>query len=484
MKLSKNSIGIKLWKYFAMLSMVTLALLWLLQTVFLQSFYDWMQLENMKRAAGEIAENMEKEGDYHIVDRIAYENSMQVILTDMDGNILCRVDEYSPTYAQEQESQEEETKKQSWQIGKYRNLPKGYASFLQGLLESPGGYVSFTPATEIGGSHLVYGKLIHCGDKTVALYMNTPMGAVQPTVKILRTILFAVTGLLLFVGFILAFFFAKRFTKPVLAICAQAGKLTGAGEDAAFEKGFCAELDALSDSLDAAAKSLSRLEKSRRELLANITHDLKTPLTLIGGYAEKIEDLSWKNKEECQSDAAVIKREAKRLTLLVNDILDYSVLQSNCAAFDFQPVHLSELAQKVSFQFRVVCERQGILMERRIEPGLMAMADEQRISQVFYNLIANAITHVGEDQVVGVLAYRKEQNVRVEIYDHGQGIPKADIPYIWDRYFTSRERRRSEHGTGLGLSIVKEILNAHASRYGVISENRAGACFWFELKIQ
>lgn len=186
--------------------MVTLALLWLLQTVFLQSFYDWMQLENVKRAAGEIAENMEKEGDYHIVDRIAYENSMQVILTDMDGNILCRVDEYSPTYAQEQESQEEETKKQSWQIGKYRNLPKGYASFLQGLLESPGGYVSFTPATEIGGSHLVYGKLIHCGDKTVALYMNTPMGAVQPTVKILRTILFAVTGLLLFVGFILAFF--------------------------------------------------------------------------------------------------------------------------------------------------------------------------------------------------------------------------------------------------------------------------------------
>ncbi len=94
-----------------MLSMVTLALLWLLQTVFLQSFYDWMQLENVKRAAGEIAENMEKEGDYHIVDRIAYENSMQVILTDMDGNILCRVDEYSPAYAQEQESQEEETKK-------------------------------------------------------------------------------------------------------------------------------------------------------------------------------------------------------------------------------------------------------------------------------------------------------------------------------------------------------------------------------------
>lgn len=480
MKFNRNSISIKLWKYFVVFAMVTLVLLWLLQTVFLQTFYNQMQQKSIEKAANEIAEKIINDNQFSFIDRIAYENSMQIILTDTSGNIRYRVDEYSSAY-QTNQNPYRKNDRQSWQIGMYRNVPEDYSAFLQSLLESADGHISYELSSDTNSVNLIYGKMIPCSDETLILYINTPVGAVQSTVRILRTMLLAVTGLLLPVGFVLAYFFARRFAKPVSAISAQAKEMAGGKENIRFEKGFCNELDELSDTLEETAENLAKLEHFRRELLANITHDLRTPLTLISGYAEKIEDLSWEERKEARCDAAIIKREAKRLTRLVNDILDYSVLQSGSVSFDFQTVNISELAEKVLIQFHVIFEQQNLICEQHMEPGLSVIADEQRISQVLYNLVINAITHAGNDKVIGLRVYQREKKARIEIYDHGKGIAQADIPHIWERYFTSRERGRSENGTGLGLSIVKEILNAHAAQYGVISEAGQGSCFWFEL---
>lgn len=480
MKFNRNSISIKLWKYFVVFAMVTLVLLWLLQTVFLQTFYNQMQLQSIEKAADEIAEKISNDNDFSFIDHIAYENSMQIILTDTGGDIRYRVDEYSSAY-QTNQNPYRKNDRQSWQSGMYRNVPEDYSDFLQSLFESADGNISYELSSDTNSVNLIYGKIIPCSDETLVLYINTPIGVVQSTVKILRTMLLAVTGLLLLVGFVLAWFFARRFAKPVSAISAQAKEMAEGKGNICFEKGFCNELDELSDTLEETAKNLAKLEHFRRELLANITHDLRTPLTLISGYAEKIEDLSWEEREEARCDAAIIKRESKRLTLLVNDILDYSVLQSGSVSFDFQTVNISELAETVLIQFHVIFEQQNLICERYIEPGLSVTADEQRISQVLYNLVINAITHAGNDKVIGLRVYQREKKARIEIYDHGKGIAQADIPHIWERYFTSRERGRSENGTGLGLSIVKEILNAHTAQYGVISKEEQGSCFWLEL---
>ncbi len=463
-----------------MFAMITLLLLWLLQIVFLQSFYNQMQLRSVKNAADEIAANIENDNIFRFIDNIAYENAMQIILTDQNGVIWYRVDEYSSAYQINQNPYREDSKL-NWQIGMYQNLPEDYSSFLQKLLESTDGTISYELVSDANSTNLIYGKMISGIEKPLILYINTPVGAVQSTIKILRTILLIVTGLLLLVGSALAYFFARRFAKPIAAISMQAKEMANGRDNIVFEKGFCDELDELSDTLHRAAQSLAKLERSRRELLANITHDLRTPLTLIIGYAEKIEDLSWQDREEACQDAAIIKRESDRLTLLVNDILDYSVLQSGSAVFDFQLVNISELAENVLIQFHVICEQQNLAIERNIEPGMSVMADKQRIAQVFYNLITNALIHVGEDKIVGIKVYQNGETVRVEIYDRGSGIAQTDLPHIWERYFTSRERRRSENGTGLGLSIVKEILTAHMAQYGVISREGHGSCFWFEL---
>lgn len=480
MKSSKVSISIKLWKYFVLFAAITLVLLWMLQTVFLQAFYEQMQYRNVEKAAAAIAENIKNGSDYSFIEDIAYNNSMQVILTDISGNILYRADEYSSAYRSSQNPYRENSK-QGWELGMYRYVPDDYPEFLQRLLESEDRNISYKINGTDNSINLICGKIVQCSEGDLAIYINTPIGAVQSTVEILRTMLLAVTGVLLLVGFALAYFFASRFAKPVSAISEQAKKLVNDAETVAFEKGFCKELDELSDALNETAKSLARLENFRKELLANVTHDLKTPLTLIGGYAEKIEDISCEDVEETRKDASIIKREAKRLTLLVNDILDYSVLQSGSAAFDFQPVNIGELAEKILVQFGVMCDRGDIIFQKHIEDGLFVSADERRLSQVFYNLIVNAVVHAGNDKIVKLTIYCKESTVRVEILDHGNGITQEDISHIWDRYFTSRERKRTENGTGLGLSIVKEILDTHSARYGVISQKGNGSCFWFEF---
>lgn len=481
MKFNRNSIGVRLWSYFALLTVMILVLLWLLQTVFLQTFYDRMLMKTAESAADAIAGILETDGAVPAVSDFAYEHSMQVIVTDFEENIFVHVDEYSSSY-QNGQNPYSDGKMRSWQKGVYRNLPEDYAAFLEKLRESADGTVSYEADSGRAGRNYICGRTLSVSGKEAALYINTPLGAVQSTVGILRTILLAVTGISLVIGLILAWVFAGNFARPIGAITGKARNMAGGKEGAGYVKGFCSELDELSETLDKTAESLTRLEHARRQMLANITHDLKTPLTLIHGYAEKISDLSCTEPEEARKDAEVIQREASRLTLLVSDILDYSALQAGSGRLSLRPVNISALAEKIAGQFDLFCSRNNIKTEEQIRLELYVFADEQRVSQVLYNLIANAVSHVGEDRLAGVRVFPSKGLVRVEVYDHGEGIRPEDAEHIWERYFTSRERKRSSVGTGLGLAIVKEILEAHQAAYGVVSGERSGSCFWFELK--
>lgn len=166
-----------------------------------------------------------------------------------------------------------------------------------------------------------------------------------------------------------------------------------------FEKGFCAELDELADTLKQTADALSRTENFRREFLSNISHDLRTPLTMIRGYAEMVRDFSWEEEEQRKMDLAVIIWKANRLTDLVNDILDYTALQE-APSTKFEEVDMSTAAQMVVEQFKPLCLRNGCDLEAQIFPGLLVYGDRQQLSRVLYNLLDNAISHAGEKRKV------------------------------------------------------------------------------------
>ena len=472
MKFNTKSIGFKLWIYFTVFAAVILAVLWLLQTVFLQSLYNSMQKYQISKVAEKIyrAENTEE-----AIDTLAANNSILILLTDNDGNVIYSADEYSPSYRSDVrghgvgQNPYHSGEMQNWQEQTYRRLPEHYDDFLKKLGTQDS--ICYTIDRDDGGT-LVYGRRLSNGN---ILYINTSLGAVGQAVTILRVQLCAVTLLALLIGLFIAIWIAKRFSKPVSELSEQSLKMANGDFDVKFNKGFCSETDELASSLEYAAEKIAETDKLRRDLLANVSHDLRTPLTMIKGYAELIYDLD--GSADAGKDAEIIIREADRLSLLVNDILDYTKLQSGAVSFEFESLDLSALAKRTAEQFSAVCKSDGIEIITDIEPQKYVTADARRIERVLYNLISNAVAHAGEDKRVYVTVTENNDFVRAEIRDNGSGISADELAHIWDRYFTSKERGAN----GLGLSIVKEILTAHNARFGADSKEGAGSTFWFEL---
>ncbi len=457
-----------------MFAVVILAVLWLMQTVLLEGFYDVMQKEHIKRLADEICNTVENKE--LAIDNVAEKNSILVLLTDEKGNIIYSADEYSPSYNKnsyeyEEHGWDKNPYRTAYSEQTYRHLPEHYDDFLERLGDNKS--ICYTIEHDSKSNTLIYGQRLNDGS---ILYMNTSVGAIGSAVSIIRFQLLAVTLLSLAAGFLIAIFISKRFSKPISQLSEQSLKMAEGDFDISFGKGFCAETDKLADSLAYAAEKISETDKLRRELLANVSHDLRTPLTMIKGYAELIRDMD--GEDSTSNDAEIIIREADRLSLLVNDILDYSKLQSGAAGFEFEKINISSLADTAAERFCAVCNTKNIDIAKEIAPYKYVTADEKRIQQVFYNLISNAVAHTKEGGSICISVVEKNECIRTEIRDNGEGISAEELPHIWDRYFTSKKVGTN----GLGLAIVKEILSAHASDFGVESKEGAGSTFWFELK--
>ena len=245
------------------------------------------------------------------------------------------------------------------------------------------------------------------------------------------------------------------------------------------------DADELADVLDHARLEISKADIMQKELIANVSHDFKTPLTMIKAYASMIREISGDNKKKRDANAKVIIDECDRLTMLVSDLLDLSKLRAGMNSEEKRTVfNLSEEVCAVAGRFSYLSETEGYDIETQIEDGLYIRANKERIAQVFYNLIGNAVNYTGEDKRVRVKLFRKGANARFEVIDSGKGIPADEVDTIWDRYYRSgASHKRPVSGTGLGLSIVKNILLQHDCPFGVISEQGKGSCFWAEFPL-
>ncbi|MBQ2488113.1 MAG: two-component sensor histidine kinase, partial [Ruminococcus sp.] len=220
-------------------------------------------------------------------------------------------------------------------------------------------------------------------------------------------------------------------------------------------------------------------EKLQQELIANISHDLRTPLTMITGCGEVMRDLPGENTPE---NIQIIIDEATRLSTLVNDLLDLSKLQSGALQAQKQVFNLTDSVRAILERYSKLVEQEGFDIRFESKEEVFINADELRISQVIYNLVNNAVNHAGEDKTVIITQTVRDKLVRIEVIDHGEGIPADKLPYIWERYYkVDKEHKRGVIGSGLGLSIVKSILDAHKAHYGVRSTQGKGSTFWFEI---
>ena len=274
---------------------------------------------------------------------------------------------------------------------------------------------------------------------------------------------------------------AKRVSSPIVSINEAAKELAKGNYDVSFKGSGYQEIQELTDTLNYASKELSKVEGLRRDLIANISHDLRTPLTMITGYGEVMKDIPGENTPE---NIQIIIDEATRLTSLVNDILDISRFESKTQELSLSMLNITSLIREILLRYNKLTEREGYNFSFNYEEDVFVEGDELKLSQVIYNLINNAITYTGSDKEIVVSQEVKEGFVTIKVIDTGEGIPEEDIPLIWDRYYkVKKTHKRAQVGTGLGLSIAKEILLMHKADFGVESTLGEGSCFWFKLKI-
>ncbi|MDD5408744.1 MAG: ATP-binding protein, partial [Candidatus Omnitrophica bacterium] len=227
---------------------------------------------------------------------------------------------------------------------------------------------------------------------------------------------------------------------------------------------------------------IRRLETMRRDFVANVSHELKTPLTSIKGFVETLLEGAMEDKENSINFLKIINNHVDRLNTLIDDLLDLSYIESKEAVLSKDKLGLSGLVNEAMSGFKSQAKKKGIELSFESPQGLEIFADKSKIEQVLVNLIDNAIKYNKEKGFVRIYSEQLADKIKIIIEDSGPGIPAKDIPRIFERFYrVDKARSRQLGGTGLGLSIVKHIIELHSGSVGVESIEGLGSKFWFIL---
>ncbi len=484
-KKARNGFSIR-WKlivYFAVFVAVAILVMWVFQVYLLNNFYELIKRREMAHSATELANYVENENlDIHAYDH-AMDGVMAVVVYRMDRDVpeqMISVDATGQTNGITLPTQ---------QLEKYytkaaENGGSYTGNFTLGGVEVRGRVFPVFPFQQDNspGVRLMHMRLVEGESGNIYLILlNAARQPLSTTVQILRTQFSWVFSILLVCAAVMVFYLYRHISSPLVRMNEAAKQLAHGKYDVEFLGEGYRETRELADTLNYASRELSRLDRLQKELIANISHDLRTPLTMIKGYSEVMRDIPGENTAE---NIQVVIDETTRLSELVNDLLDLSKIQSGTRKAMFEEFDLTAAVEEVMRRYDAFTSHQGYHITFTSEERVTVFADRGMLLQVLYNLINNAINYTGEDLSVKVHQSVREGRVRISVTDTGEGIAEDEIPQIWDRYYkVDKVHHRAMIGTGLGLSIVKGVLELHNAAYGVESRIGCGSTFWFELDV-
>lgn len=453
MKSNKNSLKKHIWFYLIVFTLIIVLFLWLFQVIFINKYYELSKTEQIKQTTIEIIRNYDEDIAY--LDRISYENNVCIeivknrmtIYSSNSSNRGCLISNYQ-----------------------YKN----------DFYESDSNEKTYKLVNPLFNTKtLIYARKYN---DDITIFVNASLEPLDNTISILSNQLIIVTIIVSLLAFIIGYFISKRISKPIEDINKKALKLANGNYNFKFDNNSkIFEIDELANTLNYAKGELEHTDELRRDLLANVSHDLKTPLTMIKGYAEMIRDLNYNNEEKRNENLKVIIEETERLNILVEDILTLSKIQANKDTINKEEFDLVSLINNIIKRYSIYKETEGYIFEVNTPEEVIINADKKKIEQVIYNLINNAINYTGENNKI-IINIIKDKKIRVEIKDTGKGIKEKDLPHIWEKYYHSKKKhKRNVIGTGIGLSIVKTVLESHKFKYGVESKINGGTTFYFEI---
>lgn len=459
-----------IWLYFAIFISSILILLWFSFVVSLESNYKNMKTSNILELANYIVKCLNNESitgeDIEELDNIAYANDMCVYIENSYGFPIYSYDMMAGNCLIHGV--------QSLNLYKYREKVQQ---------SSNGIYYVETSNPRFNNNMLLFVMQVKTeSGQVLYVYLNTSLEPLDSTTDIIKTQIQFISILLLVLGLGISFFLSKLLATPIARITRSAKKLAQMDYSAKFDGRGYSETETLAEALNYASSEMSKVDTLRKDLIANISHDLRTPLTMVKAYAEMVRDLSGDNPQKRNEHVGIIIEESDRLAALVSDILDLSKLESDSMDIEKRDFCISDTLSSILDRYKLISEQKGYKFILNIDKRTDVTADQIKIEQVIYNLINNAINYSGYDKTIYINQINQKNVVKIEITDTGKGIEPELLPLIFDRYYRAEKSMREVVGTGLGLSIVKQILEKHNYQFGVKSELGKGSTFWFDIK--
>lgn len=476
---------IKLICAFLLFTAVMLIVLWVFQTVFLDDFYQIIKKSQIRKAADHICAHIEDEEIGSYLEDLRERNSTSAGVYDTTTEFFRSVysNDSNTSYTMMFMPHEvyacyEKAKAAGGEI-----IIDTVEDYYLGSVYGENFFGEMPDFDKADNDSLTCVKITKISDgREYMVVLRSPLTPVTSTVETLRVQLLIITAVLAFIGVAFAVIVSANISRPLAKANKSAKELARQNYDVNFSDSGYKEIQELNETLNFARKELSAVDGLRRELVANISHDLRTPLTMISGYAEVMRDIPGENSPE---NLQVIIDESQRLSQLVTDLLDLSKLESGSTHFNPERFCLTDSVRSIFTRYAKLISTDGYNLQFECAENVEVIGDEIRLSQVIYNLINNAINYSGEDKTVVVRQILTSGGVRIEITDKGEGIDPDDLKNIWDRYYrVDKEHRSAVIGTGLGLSIAKNILLQHNARFGVKSAKGVGSTFWFELRAE
>ena len=458
MKSKSKGISANIWLYLGVFSILILVMLWFFQIIFLKLHYEASVKHNLNATVREI-QKYNRNDLVSNIDSIAYKNDVCIEVISKNSIISYSGIKSSGCntsgeiyYKFKNDFIDDNLNKSSFEFtnSKYNNK-------------------TIVKAVKIDNDYV---------------FVSANLEILENTFIILNNQLGIVTLVILGLSVCMGYCINRKIAKPIVDITEKAEELRRGNYDVNFksEEGIY-EIRELAETLDSMTNELSKTESVRREFLANVSHDIKTPLTMIKAYAEMVRDISYNDDDKRNANLNVIVMEVDRLNILVNDILVLSRLQAGAESLEIEKFDLNFLVRDCLTRYDIYKEDGYEFVYSFNGKSAMIEADKKRMQQVIYNLINNAVQYTGDDKKIFIDVSESKKWIIFSVRDTGKGMKKEEIRHIWDKYYKiDKKYKRSTVGSGIGLSIVKTICENHKFLYGVDTEVNHGSKFWVKIR--
>lgn len=337
------------------------------------------------------------------------------------------------------------------------------------------------------------------------IFIRSPLGSIQETMVLFYRFLIIVGIGVIAGGILLVWYFSRRLTEPLRELAVLSARMADLDFEAKYTSGGEGEIGVLGENFNSMSEKLQstiselknanfrlqqdieqkeKIEKMRTDFMGNVSHELKTPIALIQGYAEGLREGVSDDAESREFYCDVIMDEAAKMNQMVKNLMTLNQLEFGDENVEFQRFDLTELIRGVLQSMEIVAQQKEARVQFRQKEPVYVWADEFKAEQVVRNYVSNAFNHLDGDRVVDVKLIPSGDKVKVTVFNTGAPIPEEDVPHIWEKFYkVDKAHTREYGGNGIGLSIVKAIMDSFHQEYGVKNYDN-GVEFWFELDVK